>query len=122
MNIRIKCVIKYKDKVQQKLIIRILCSQDKCWDAARGPGAEPPASLESVREAWVSEANPVPSAWVHSLYRAIKHIYPITSDFDKDREILYTHAGQRNLEAQIEVLNMVDEQICVNQCLFSVGS
>jgi hypothetical protein len=26
----------------------ILRSQDYCWDAARGPGAGPPASLESV--------------------------------------------------------------------------
>ena len=52
---------------KQMLIIRIQCSQHQCWDAARGPGAEPPASLESVLQAWVSKANPAPKARVHGL-------------------------------------------------------
>ena len=41
-------------------MIRIKCSQDLYWDAARGPGVEPPASPEFVLKGWVSEANPVP--------------------------------------------------------------
>jgi hypothetical protein len=35
-------------KLNQKTNIGILCSQHQCWDAARGPGVEPPASLESA--------------------------------------------------------------------------
>ena len=42
------------------IMIRIRCSQHRYWDAARGPGAEPPASPESVLKVWVSEANPAP--------------------------------------------------------------
>ena len=42
------------------IMIRIRCSQDQYWDAARGPGAEPPASPEFVLKGWVSEANPAP--------------------------------------------------------------
>ena len=35
------------------LIIKMKHSQHQCWDAARGPGTEPPARLESVLQAWV---------------------------------------------------------------------
>jgi hypothetical protein len=47
-------------ELKQKTNIRIKRSQHQCWDAARGPGAEPLASLESVLKVWVSEANPAP--------------------------------------------------------------
>ena len=42
------------------IMIRIRRSQDQYWDAARGPGAPPPASPEFVLKGWVSEANPAP--------------------------------------------------------------
>ena len=42
------------------IMIRIRRSQHHCWDAARGLGAEPPASPESVLKGWVSDANPAP--------------------------------------------------------------
>ena len=42
------------------IMIRIRRSQHQYWDAARGPGALPPASPESVRKGWVSEVNPAP--------------------------------------------------------------
>ena len=42
------------------IIIRIRRSQPQNWDAAWGPGAEPPASPEFVLVGWVSEANPAP--------------------------------------------------------------
>ena len=42
------------------IMIRIRRSQHQYWDAARGLGAEPPASPESVLKVWVSEANPAP--------------------------------------------------------------
>ena len=42
------------------IMIRIGRSQHQYWDAARGLGAEPPASHESVLKGWVSEANPAP--------------------------------------------------------------
>ena len=35
------------------IMMRIRRSQDQYWDAARGPGAEPPASPESVLKARV---------------------------------------------------------------------
>ena len=35
------------------IMIRIRCRQHQYWDAARGPGAEPPASPESVLQARV---------------------------------------------------------------------
>ena len=38
---------------KQMLIIKMKRSQHQCWDAARGPGAEPLASLESVLQARV---------------------------------------------------------------------
>ena len=40
------------------IMIRIRHSQHQYCDAARGPGAEPPASPASVLKLWVSEANP----------------------------------------------------------------
>ena len=42
------------------IMIRIRRSQHRHWDAARGLGAEPPASPESMLKGWVSEANPAP--------------------------------------------------------------
>ena len=42
------------------IMIRIKHSQHQYWDAARGPGAEPLASPESVLKVWVSKANPTP--------------------------------------------------------------
>ena len=42
------------------IMFRIRRSQRQYWDAARGPGAEPPASPEFVLKGWVSEVNPVP--------------------------------------------------------------
>ena len=42
------------------IMIRIRRSQDQYWDAARGPGADPPASPEFVLKVWVSEANSTP--------------------------------------------------------------
>ena len=42
------------------IMIRIKGSQHKYWDAARGLGAEPPASPKSVVKGWVSEVNPAP--------------------------------------------------------------
>jgi hypothetical protein len=53
------------EKLNQKTNIGILHSQHQCWDAARGPGALPPASLESMLKVCVSEAN---LAQVHGLY------------------------------------------------------
>ena len=40
------------------IIIRIRRSQHQYWDAARGLGAEPPASPEFMLKGWVSKANP----------------------------------------------------------------
>ena len=40
------------------IMIRIKGRQHQYWDAARGPGALPPATPELVLEGWVSEANP----------------------------------------------------------------
>ena len=42
------------------IMIRIQHSQHQYRDAARGLGAEPPASPESVVKGWVSKANPAP--------------------------------------------------------------
>ena len=42
------------------IMIRIRHSQHHYWDAARGLGALPLASPESVLKGWVSEANPAP--------------------------------------------------------------
>ena len=42
------------------IMIRIKGSQHQCCDAARGPGAEPLASPESVLKGWVSKVNPAP--------------------------------------------------------------
>ena len=42
------------------IMIRIRRSQHQYWDAARGPGAPPPASPEFLLKGWVSEANPAP--------------------------------------------------------------
>ena len=49
------------------IMTRIKHSQHQYWDAARGPGAEPPASPESVLKVSVSEANPALWARVHGL-------------------------------------------------------
>ena len=42
------------------IMLRIRRSQHQYWDAARGLGADPPASPELVLKGWVSEANPAP--------------------------------------------------------------
>ena len=42
------------------IMIRRKGSQHQYWDAARGLGAPPPASPESVVKGWVSKANPAP--------------------------------------------------------------